>query len=122
MMIALVFDTETTGLIENHTIKLTDQPEVIEFGAIMFTWGNPDDIIDEYTTLCRRQGKWMAKDKDRPPISEEELAQAPKFSEVAPVIRNLLEGSAVVIGHNLSFDMEMIDLEFDRLQQTIKWP
>ena len=35
-MKAFIFDTETTGLVKNRTIKLDDQPEVIEFyGALV---------------------------------------------------------------------------------------
>ena len=122
-MIATVFDTETTGLIENHTLRLEKQPEIIEFAAVSVDWRDLErEELARWGTLIRREGEWFAEDKKRPPISEEELSTAPAFADVADKIARILEGSDVVVGHNLSYDMEMVDLCFDRLKRRIKWP
>ena len=122
-MIATVLDTETTGLIENHTLRLEKQPEIVEFAAISVEWEDLErEELARWQTIIRREGEWYADENKRPPISESELARAPSFREVADKIARILEGSDVVVGQNLSYDMEIVDLCFDRLKRRIKWP
>jgi DNA polymerase III epsilon subunit-like protein len=122
-MRATAFDTETTGLIENHTLRLAKQPEILEFAAISVDWEDLErEELARWSTLIRREGEWIAEEKKRPPISESDLANAPRFMDVADKIARILEGSDVVVGHNLSYDMEIVDLCFDRLKRKIRWP
>lgn len=122
-MIATVFDTETTGLIENHTLRLEKQPEIVEFAAISVDWEDLErEELARWDTLIRREGEWYADENKRPPISESDLANAPRFRDVADKIARILEGSDVIVGQNLSYDIEIVDLCFDRLKRRIKWP
>jgi DNA polymerase III epsilon subunit-like protein len=120
-MIATVIDTETTGLIENHTLRLEKQPEIVEFAAISVDWESLEEL-SRWDTFVRRVGEWFADENKRPPISESDLAKAPTFREVADRIQQTLEGSDVIVGQNLSYDIEIVDLCFDRLRRRIKWP
>jgi DNA polymerase III alpha subunit (gram-positive type) len=120
-MEAFLFDTETDGLVANHTLKLARQPCVIEFygcsadlktGKILhelnFLIKSPQPISAEITTITT--------------ITNEMLKDAPPFSIVADKIFTAIENAPVVIAHNLSFDKEMLDLEAERLGRKIAWP
>ncbi|PWH20685.1 MAG: hypothetical protein DDG58_01540 [Ardenticatenia bacterium] len=50
-------------------------------------------------------------------ISDEDLQDAPRFEEIAPVVRNYLE-HAVLVGHNVLFDVSFLAAEWRRL----RWP
>jgi DNA polymerase III epsilon subunit-like protein len=128
-MIAFVFDTETNGLVANRTMKAHKLPEVIEFfGAIVDLQHN--HIIEEFDTLIKPQNELSSKpnpgDKESiikiTGITNERLADKPTFAQVAPRIISIIERAPVVIAHNASFDVEMIDIELARIGQSIRWP
>lgn len=120
-MTFLIFDTETTGLTSTRLLPLDKQPDVIEFfGA----------VIDLELDKPIREGEWLIK--PRLPITGEitritgiddvMVADAPVFADVASSIKTLIEEATLVCAHNASFDKEIIDLEFERLGQTVSWP
>src|SRR4051812_6189340 len=125
-MIAAIFDTETTGLIQNHTIKIDQQSEVIEFYGAHVDLAT-GEILQELDQLIKPRVPLS----DVPPfgskktiskitgITNEMLANCPAFSVMADQIELLLCSAPIVISHNVSFDMEMIDLEFERLQRIM---
>lgn len=129
-MRVVVFDTETSGLIQNRTVKLDKQPEVIEFYGC---------VADLRTGKIGKEVNTLIKPKtplsDVPAfgekktitemngISNEMLKDAPPFEKVADQIFNILQkGAPAVIAHNASFDKEMIDIEAERLGKKLKWP
>lgn len=120
-MIALVFDTETTGLIDNRTIKLASQPHVIEFMSQLVDLDG-GHVGSETELLIRPPEPLPEKIVKITGITDEMLVGAPSFSDVATVIRTAIESAPLVIAHNASFDAEMLDIEFDRLGQKIAWP
>lgn len=121
-MRAFIFDTETSGLIDNHTLPLDKQPEIIEFyGADVDL--KTGEILSEIEILI----------KPHKPISEEitnitglensDFEKCLPFSAHAPFIRKAIAESEAIIAHNLSFDMEMLKIECERLGGlSIKWP
>jgi len=128
-MIALVFDTETTALVENRSVKQERLPHVIEFyGAV--TDLDTGEIIAELDQLIRPP--IPLSDKPNPGdkkttteitgITNEMLADKPMFREVASSIKAFLESAPNIIAHNATFDQEVIDIEFSRVNQFIKWP
>ena len=52
-MKAVIFDTETTGLVKNRTIKLDNQPEIIEFYGALVDLGKKGKILKEVDTLIK---------------------------------------------------------------------
>jgi DNA polymerase III epsilon subunit-like protein len=122
-MRAVVFDTETTGLIENHTLRLSMQPEVIEFAAVAVDW-DALEVVAEVSHLIRPRLVNSLPDETvkRTQIIDEDLAGKPFFSELAASIKIELENADAVVGHNLAFDMEMIDIEFERIRDAVDWP
>lgn len=127
-MKALIFDTETTGLPKNRTMKLELQPEIIEFHAklVNLKTGRGKDygtLIKPSKPLSDTPGFGEKKTITQiTGISNDMLKDAPKFKEVSKAIFKMIEAAPVVIAHNLSFDAEMLDIEAERLNYSIKWP
>lgn len=121
-MIALIFDVETTGLIDNHTLPLDRQPEIIEFFGCLADLDS-GEVLEELDQLIKPKAKTLdPKIKRITHLNEDMLADKPSFKDVAPRIKDLIGKSEAVIAHNLSFDMEMVDLEFERLGEKVQWP
>lgn len=120
-MRALVFDTETTGLIENRTVRKAMWPEIIEFAGIMIDWDTLE-ILDSYETLIKPSKRLDPKIVEITRITDEMLEGRPHFAEVADEIRSGIETCDLAIAHNCSFDVEMVDMEFERLGRKIRWP
>lgn len=115
-----VYDTETSGLVENRTIKLEKLPEIIEFyGAYVdLATGEVEMEID---TLIKPQSPIASEITKITTITNEMLKDAPPFSELADIIADTIGDAGFLLAHNASFDKEMVDIEFERLGRKIKW-
>lgn len=120
-MEALIFDTETSGLLQSALIPLDSQPEVIEIYAARVDL-DTGEIMDEYETLIKPRLKFSEASKRVTHMDESTLERAPYFASVAQMIRAIVEEGPFVIAHNASFDVEMLNVEFARLDQKIQWP
>lgn len=120
-MKAFIFDTETTGLIDNRTLPIDKQPEIIEFFGHIIDL-DTGDTVDEIDALIKPKGFVSAEITKITGITPAMVADAPPFIKFAPDVRRLVEASDVVIAHNLSFDTEMTDIEFERLGGKVTWP
>lgn len=117
----LVFDTETTGLIENTTTRFDKQPEVIEFCGIVIN--KKGQAIEELDRLIKPITPITDEITKKNGITNEMVAHAIDFKIMAPNIRDIVERSDCVVAHNAMFDVGMIDLEFERLGLTkVAWP
>lgn len=120
-MIVTIFDTETSGLVENHTVKMDKQPEVIDFYAAHVDL-KKGKILKEFDTLIKPRTRISELITKITGITNELLEKEKPFNYYGGTIVPMLTVNPVVIGHNLSFDMEMIDLEMERLGRAIIWP
>lgn len=128
-MKALIFDTETSGLPRNRTIKLDLQPSIIEFASALVNL-KTGKVLKSFQTLIK-PAKALS---DTPAfgdkktitqitgITNEMLKDAPNFKEVSKDIFKLIESPLMVIAHNLSFDSEMVDIEAERINRIVAWP
>lgn len=125
-MKALLYDTETTGLTNNRLIPLDDQPEIIEIAMSLvdLKTGRSISTFDSLIQPSKYPMSPQTIKETKTRLSNTLLAKAPLFAKVAPTIRKRIEEAPVVIAHNLSFDKEMIDIEYERLdpRAPIKWP
>lgn len=118
---ALVFDTETTGLVKTTKMHDNQLPEIIEFyGAVI----DMDDgtILDECDLLikpARDIPEFITKING---ITNEMVAKSLPFRKVASQIHELIREAPLVIAHNLSFDREMVNIEMKRCGIAIEWP
>lgn len=122
-MKAFIFDTETDGLISSRLMPLDRQPQVIEFyGALVDL--DTGEVMDEFESLVKPLNEIDEKTKafKKVGITNAMVADAPRFASIAPTIKAIIEGSPLIIAHNASFDKEMMDIEFERIGETIQWP
>ncbi len=100
----LILDTETTGF------YFQDGDRIIEVGAIeminrkltgssIHIYINPEKLVGESENIHG--------------ISDDFLKDKPKFAEIAPVLFEYLKG-AEIIAHNATFDMNFLNMEFER--------
>jgi len=120
-MIALLFDTETTGLIDSHLIPLKRQPHVIEFYGCVADLAT-GEVQQELDLLIKPPVPVSAEITRITGLDDASLKDAPAFFEAASSIFSMVESAPLVLAHNLSFDREMLDLEADRLSRKIAWP
>ena len=102
----VVLDVETTGF--------SRYDRILEFACITMVDGV---VVDEYETLIQ-------PDRDPGPvhvhgITAEMLQSAPRFETVTGDIANRLHG-AILVAHNISFDMRMLNQEAERLGRGIQ--
>ena len=121
--IMMAFDTETTGLIDNASTRLDLQPEVIEFTGIIFDAANGNQL--EELSLLFRPSKMPLPPKitSITGITDADLADAPPFPTLLPHVVKFIARQPRIVAHNLSYDMEVLDLEMKRHgRPPIEWP
>lgn len=116
----LVFDTETTALIENSARHIAKQPHIFELAGIVWSDTDDSEILHHWqvnpgspisSTATKKTGVTTAMCEGRP-----------LFRDIAPAVREMIEAADCVVAHNLSFDRAMVDLEFFRIGEAVKWP
>lgn len=125
-MKAIIFDTETTGLIESRKKPLSCQPEIIEFyGAYVDL--ETGDIINELELLIKP--KHVKANKLDPIIEKitglnylKDLSTKETYAFYSEEIQNFFNQSDCAIAHNMSYDKDMIEIENERLQNDFKFP
>lgn len=118
-MRALIFDTETTGLITNSLIPLARQPRVIEFFGLTIEDG---EIGATYNALIKVDERLPSEIIRITGITDEMLENELHFDAIAPQINEFIEQHDLCVAHNLAFDARMIDMEFARLDKVVEWP
>lgn len=122
---AILFDTETTALIENSARQLRDQPHVIELFALTLDMDSGEELGTFHSFFAH--SKDLPKDTVRiTGITNEMIKDAPPFADKAKEIKTLIEKHECCVAHNLDYDMSVLNYEFQRLPQTqvlpIIWP
>jgi DNA polymerase-3 subunit epsilon len=106
-LLLAAFDVETTGL----SAFFGDR--ICEVGLLRL---QGDEILASFQTLVN-PGRPISPGAARVNgLSDEQVRQAPPFSEIAPQLLALLDG-AVLLCHNAPFDLSFLEAEFSRLGQ-----
>lgn len=100
----VVIDTETTGLNPQRN-------RVIEIAAIRVKNGQPVETFETLINPHRRIPDFISKFTG---INNEMTATSPGFGQVADKMLDFL-GQAIVVGHNIPFDIRFLDYELHRL-------
>lgn len=120
-MIATIFDTETTGLIINPARKLDSQPEIISI-AIQSVNLQTAELYEQYYRIIKPT-KPVDEDITRiTGFTNGDLEDCNPMTNYIDEIIQRLEAPPLIIGQNISFDMNMVELECMRYNKTIKWP
>lgn len=111
-MIAVAFDTETTGLTLPSAAPLVAQPRVIEVGGVKFDeFGEIGRISQLIDPLCKIDKKIT----EITGLKNHDLKGKPSFAEFATELEKFFFGVDYLICHNASFDKAVLDYEFSRL-------
>ena len=112
----IVLDTETTGLYASKS-------EILEFAAIKV---NDDGTTEEFHTLIKPQNLQTAS---RTALgvngyleNSHKWDDAPLMGEVGDKIADFCRGAEFIVGHNIKFDLEMIEANFRRYGVRRKLP
>lgn len=119
-MRAVVFDTETTGLLLPARAPLEKQPRVIELGAAIVEDGKIVDTVSELIS----PGFQITDEITRiTGITNEDLIGRPRFEAVLERLREIMRGADVGYAHNAPFDTGVIGYELQRLGcDDFQWP
>ncbi len=103
-------DVETTGL------DVRGKDRIVEIGIVLTD--SAFGIEREFETLINPR-------RDVGPtsihgISASDVLHAPDFRSLATLVANLLQGR-VVVGHNVNFDVSILDSEFRRVGLEVEW-
>ncbi len=101
------FDTETTG-------TKPQEERVVEIGWVKF---DKRGVIARYNVLINPEKPMPAEAFAVNQISDEMLADKPKFAEVLPDFLNFTRNT-VLVAHNASFDIDFINAELNRCGLT----
>lgn len=107
----VVVDLETTGGKKPYH-------RVTEIGAIKIQQGQ---IIDSFETLINPQRPIPAAITQLTGISNAMVTKAPVFADIADSLQNFLDG-AVFVAHNVNFDYGFLQMEYERLGRSFRFP
>jgi DNA polymerase III subunit alpha len=120
-MLATIFDTETTGLIDNQARKLDAQPEIISIAIqeVNLATAAHNNL---YYRIFHPTHKISMEIVKITGLTNEMLLNAPSIKDHMPIIINKLQEAPLLIGQNIKFDMNMVELECKRYGYEINWP
>lgn len=119
-MIALVFDTETTDLIENSARPLSKQPHIIEFfGQLVEDDGT---VLEELEFLCDPGEPLRDVITKITKLTDADLKGKPVFGEYFDKIQALMTKADAIVAHSLSFDTQMLGFEGMRANNMFHGP
>jgi DNA polymerase-3 subunit epsilon len=119
----IVFDTETTGLVQPELVPLNEQPKLIEFAAIK---------LDDFSLEEMERIQFLINPGE--PLSDEiisitniddgMLENQPKFPAFYHDLVNFFIGESTMLAHNLNFDKSLLQFELMRIgkEYAFPWP
>ena len=131
----IVFDTETTGLLEARPTPLSRQPHIIEFAGIRLEMdvpadGQPAKFIESSRLefLCK-PGKTLAtgdfindKITEFTGIRNEDLKDKEPFAAHYTDLVRFFFGTEYLFAHYLAFDRDMLAIELQRMEKHFQFP
>ena len=109
----IIFDTETTGLLQPENSDLSMKPKIIEFYGVKLN--EEFEILGELNHLIYPNEELSEVIKRVTGIKDSDLMGKPTFRDVANEIAGFFAGTDLSVAHNHGFDEGMLDVEFRRL-------
>lgn len=116
-MKVLCLDTETTGFLKNN-VPIEDQPHLVQFGAILR--GDDGRELGVVSKIIEPDGYEIPERATAIHGITTEMAQDMGFParNVVEDVEALVNMADLVVGHNLQFDVKIINLAFRHLGMT----
>lgn len=118
----LIFDTETTNLIHNTLQPLGKQPRIIELFGLVLDDEKEWSEAETFHSYFNPGVPIPAEVTKITGIDNDMVKTSPSFVDRAHDVKDLFDNVDVVVAHNLSYDMQVIDFEFARIQRAFLWP
>lgn len=116
----IVLDTETTGLMEPELCDINLQPRITEIYACVL---NDDfEIVKELETLINPLIPIPEHITKITGITDDMVSGMPTFMEIYPALCDMFCGQTESVGHNVTFDLDVIKIELRRLGLEHKFP
>ena len=120
MTTALVFDTETTGLLLPKTADINKQPRIIELAVARVVAGR---IVSEHSWLIDPECEITPEITKITGLTNADIDGKPKFRELLGEIEEAFAGADLLIAHNSEFDTGMMNVELELCSRTgFPWP
>lgn len=120
-MLYLFNDYETSGLLKPCPIPIEKQPHSIEYYGCLVD-AQSLEIVSEFDTLIKPPIQITAEITKITGITNEMVADAPSFAQVADEIEKQFNSASRMVAHNASYEREITTIEFKRLGREIKMP
>lgn len=111
MSIAVVFDTETTGLTLPSVADLNAQPRIIELGAVRVENGKQIGTLSQLIDPGIEIDAVITKITG---LTNDALKGQPSFKAYAPSLAKFFQGADYMIAHNAPFDLAMLKNDIKR--------
>lgn len=118
---AVIFDTETTGLLEPLASRLEKQPAITEIYCRKID-DETGELGEVYQSLVNPQRPIPEKITEITGIRDEDVKDAPTFAQIYPALADYFCGEKVMVAHNLSFDRDMLAVELRRIGKEYHFP
>jgi len=115
----IIFDTETTGLVQPSVVPLDQQPRIIEFAAIK-TKGN--DIVCEIEFKLNPGIKLSPEITKITGLMDKDLENMPCFADKYVEVAKFFLGEDILVAHNCSFDVALLSFALQRIGKGCQFP
>lgn len=116
----IFIDSETTGLTKPYASELSFQPYMTEIFCCKVD--SNFDNATYFDSLIKPPIPIPDDVIEITHITNEMVADAPKFIEIYDDLCNYFLGETIIIGHNLSFDRDILKFELMRYDLEFKFP
>ena len=118
----IIFDTETTGLINNPASPLAEQPEIIEIAAIKLDDNTLMEVARFQTLIKPRRLPLPPKIIEITGLTDDQLVGERSFAAHLGKLADFFLGERMCVAHNCAYDIGMFSLELRRLDFMTKFP
>lgn len=118
----ILFDTETTGLVNPTLVPLDQQPEIIELGAVKLDDATLEEV--EYFTALVKPKRLPLDPKitQITGLTSFDLQDQKPFAAYYLPLCQFFLGEHVLVGHNLDFDRSLLWFELQRIDKVRQFP
>ena len=118
----IIFDTETTGLVQPLSVPLHQQPHIIEFAAMKLDDKDLNKVTGKIFFLCKSPVLIDSKITKITGITNKDLENKPPFVSFYMDLCDFFLGEKILVAHNLTFDLSLLSYELERIGRKLKFP
>ena len=119
-MTTILFDTETTGLLQPSINELKAQPYIVEFYAVKID--DDFNVLGEFESYIKPPIPIPPEVSKIHGIDDAKVNRCPAFSDLASDLCNFFVGVDTLVAHNLPYDRSMLANELLRCDMLLKFP